>query len=111
MDASSIVKEAALENTYWGKKIILAEESGTKFSKNDIDEATSWDNCVVGTLTIEIERASFSAAPVDCELYDLGYTFAVYINEQNLLSATRTLVDIYNRAKIVTVLRYVRNAR
>ena len=111
MSASNIIKEAALENTYWGKKIILAEESGTKFSRDDINEAANWDSCAVGTLAIKIERTNFSSAPTDRELYDLGYTFAAYVNEQNLLFAARTLVDIYNRAKIVTVLRYVRNVR
>jgi len=113
--ATEILTEEVLDKSYWGKKIIAAENRGG-FTHSNVDQSSDWVTCACGKndliKSMPDQRARHSDdSPNDSELRQLGTDF--YHNVQNgsmdygyneperqgyIIRAAQTLVDIEDRA-------------
>lgn len=101
MKAIDILKQAKLQNTYWGERISDAEHRGHFFS-DDIYASKSWVTCACGKATHEVAfhenpEGEF-VEPKDKELLELGKTFYDKVAAQDMEGAAYTLVAIEKRA-------------
>ena len=94
--ATALLMEHGLAATYWGKRIIAAEETGG-FAASDNAQSGKWLDCACGKLTAQIARLP-SGAPKDKRLYELGDAFAVAVDRDEITDAAVTLVQIEQRA-------------
>jgi hypothetical protein len=78
MKAHGLLVENRLEDTYWGKKIIAAEENGW-FYTVDCHESGEWFSCACGQLDEHVDRND-SGVPLDAELENEGCDFSDYVN-------------------------------
>ncbi len=94
-----------LDQTYWGKKIIAAEQAG-EFDAQDFEDANCWLTCACGKLSGFIERGVWEE-PKDEALYRLGMKFTKLVNfdedeelcfSDRVFEVAETLIDIEDRA-------------
>lgn len=96
-----ILTENKLENTYWGKAILDADEQHNEvFSTEDKEKAADWPTCACGKATSDIPRTP-AGMPVDSVLEKLGYEFSDAVNDNNTEEAALIMVEIEKRALIV----------
>ncbi len=98
MNANQILTEAGLNNSFWGGRIIRAEERG-RFTKNDRVKAGDWTTCACGRLDDGISR--YADWPMDVELRYLGIDFTFLVRNDLTTEAADTLIDIEKRAAAV----------
>ena len=97
----NLLTENKLEETFWGKAILDADEQHHgHFSAEEKDMASEWPTCACGKATSDIPRNP-TGVPVDTTLETLGYDFADAVGEGDTEEAAITLVDIEKRAMIV----------
>ena len=92
--AQSIIKEAGLGLSYWGKIIILAEMRRS-FNDEDSYRANSWTTCACGKQDAALMG---EYGPHDSQLDELGEDFSIAIFEDNFLEAAQLLVKIEYRS-------------
>jgi hypothetical protein len=95
------LEKDGLDTTYWGKKIIAAEEYGA-FAVGDIMQAEGWVTCACGKITQDIPRTAH--IPNDDTLAEMGVDFSQCVKKNWFMNAAVLLVKIENRAKIVSML-------
>jgi hypothetical protein len=88
--------ENGLASTFWGRRIIGAEEKG-RFTRDDRDLAEGWTTCACGKSDPRIPRSS-SGIPLDHQMSVNGIRFYRRIFSHNFLEAAQTLVLIERRA-------------
>ncbi len=106
-EAKEYLELKGLDNSYWGKKIIAAEERG-KFTASNRHHAADWVTCACGKITSDIPRTldldedshSYNV-PLDSVLKDHGFSFYDNVEADRFLAAAETLVSIETRAIIV----------
>ena len=110
MTALEVLTRFNLEKSFWGRRIIKAEKSGS-FTKKDIAQASNWVTCACGKSNYSVERYD-NKIPIDFKLGKLGEEFATVLNStpqylgdppQQYLDATNILIDIKRRAKSISV--------
>ena len=105
MTAKKILTKANLQNTYWGKIIILAEAGKSRFTLNQARKADDWCTCACGRLTHDIPRnlptELTESWPLDEDLYSLGVKYNACIGDDRPIEAAKVLVAIEDRAQIV----------
>jgi hypothetical protein len=94
--AKEILKENRLLSSYWGRRIVKAEERGYR-NKTDALKASSWQTCACGRQDDRIPRDD-EGVPMDSALSDLGCSFYVHILNNRFDFAAQTLVKIERRA-------------
>jgi hypothetical protein len=94
--ANKLLVEAGLDNSHWGKRIIIAEERGG-FTEDEADMAGSWVTCACGKLDDGIPRDT-DGSPEDFALFELGGLFYSHVSRDAYLSAAKCLIDIEHRA-------------
>lgn len=80
--AREILTAHKLENTFWGKKIIAAENRG-RFTESNQFAGSRWTTCACGKLDDGIPREDGGGddwAPEDDDLYRLGLLFSTYVD-------------------------------
>ena len=97
--AKQILTKAKLNRTYWGRKVIAAENRGG-FSDSDSWLAGVWTTCACGKQDRRIPRDDVDA-PIDRKLASAGRSFDCHVSLNNTVAAARTLVAIEKRAAIV----------
>jgi len=126
--ATEILTEAVLDKSYWGRKIIAAENRGG-FTYSNVDQSENWVTCACGKndliKSMPDQRARHSDDPPnDSELRQLGTDF--YHNVQNgsidygyneeerqdyIIRAAQTLVDIEDRANELVLKENARKSK
>jgi len=108
-EVTKILTEAGLQNSVWGQRILTAIK-GTwdadkarivrGFTLQDYMDAGSWVTCACGKTTTDIPRGDEvnMHIPHDETLVSLGNSFATEVEENKFLLATKTLVEIEERA-------------
>ena len=96
MSVETILNEACLDETYWGKKIIAAEKRGY-FTTSNYDQSAGWQTCACGRQDSRIERWH-NGRPMDALLQQLGENFQVEVEADSYHQAARTLIEIEQRA-------------
>jgi hypothetical protein len=95
--AKEILREHRLLPSYWGRRIVKAEER-SRFAEKDARHSASWQTCACGRQDERIPRDDHEGAPIDEELQDLGYAFYSFVLQHNPRGAANTLVKIERRA-------------
>ena len=95
MSAYEILRDAGLDHSHWGQRIILAEARGG-FNGLDILDASDWPTCACGELDESLIGPS--GAPKDTKLVALGARFLVAVNADNFENAAVYLVAIMTQA-------------
>ena len=93
--AKSLLVEAGLDETLWGKRIIHIEETG-KMLVEWLDEAWGWQTCACGEQDERIPRNE-DGCPFDEQLRRDGVEFPLYL-QSNIVEAARCLIRIEERA-------------
>ena len=101
------LRKAHLHESYWGKKILAAENRGW-FTGSNKKQARSWITCACGRLDSRIPRNQFlyhynAGAPSDDQLRDTGRRFYHHILENNFMDAADCLIEIEARARDMMV--------
>lgn len=99
MKTKTILKEAGLHDTRWGKRIILGEKLG-KFVVGNSGLAHSWVTCACGE-SIGGLPAHKDGEPKDSTLASLGCQFWPAVVSNDFLRAATLLVMIEERAEKV----------
>ena len=99
-EAKQYLELKGLGTTYWGKKIIAAENRG-RFTDFNLEQAGDFVTCACGRVTVDIPRGGDYHVPLDSELERLGMQFDLDVTYNNFLEAARTLAAIEARAHIV----------
>ena len=100
---TSILTEAGLHDSVWGKRIIVAATPNATntcfegFTYEDDTESGEWVTCACGRATPSIPRDR-DDRPLDSRLVSLGNLFHDMVLEDNMGSAARLLVGIEERA-------------
>jgi hypothetical protein len=99
-DAKDYLESCAFDKTYWGKKIIAAEQRGYFY---DIEGMMSnnWVTCACGKVSTNVPRHAEGTRPQDKSLFLLGCKFGDWVRQNDFLSAAKVLVRIENRAVVV----------
>jgi len=92
-----ILTDAGLEDTYWGKAIIQAQEDGA-FTPELSEESGNWTTCACGKQSDMIPRQPDGGAPVDSILLKLGVLFCDFVGDNAFTRSAETLVKIEERA-------------
>jgi hypothetical protein len=95
-EAKKLLVEAGLDNSHWGKRIIIAEELGW-FTVEDQHNSENWVTCACGKLGDGIVR-NRGEEPEDNRLRRLGFRFNSYVEDDYYLAAAKCLIDIEHRA-------------
>ena len=99
--ASGQVKELLTENglhdSVWGHRILKACRIG-EFAYKDIRAADRWTTCACGRASPNIPRDRKSGRPEDYPLRHLGHKFSAYVMAHEITLATKTLIQIEERA-------------
>jgi hypothetical protein len=95
-EAKQLLVEAGLDNSHWGKRIIIAGDRGW-FTDDENEMAGSWVTCACGKLDDGIDRQR-CGEPADDRLGRLGFRFNEYVDHDYYLAAAQCLIDIEHRA-------------
>jgi hypothetical protein len=95
--AREILHENRLLSSYWGRRIVKAEEQ-SRFTEKDVRHSASWQTCACGRQDDRIPRDDREGAPIDEDLQDLGYAFYSFVLQHNPRGAANVLVKIERRA-------------
>lgn len=93
--AKSLLVEAGLDETLWGKRIIQIERTG-ELPFEWRDESESWQTCACGRQDERIPRG-WRDAPLDEQLRRDGGWFPYYLLT-DIVEAARCLIRIEKRA-------------
>jgi hypothetical protein len=93
-----------LHETYWGKRIIAAEENGG-FSDEDVELAGDYVTCACGKVTHDIPRSSETSIPYDNKIADLGLRFNTEVISEEPWEAAKILVEIELRARLIATIQ------
>lgn len=94
--AREILKENRLLSSYWGRRIVKAEERGA-FNLADKRASGSWTTCACGKQDPLIPRGCFGA-PNDSALGFWGVEFCGHVLNDRFPEAASALVKIERRA-------------
>ena len=97
--AEKILNENNLQYTYWGDRIIKAEERGY-FTLTDAKKAGSWTTCACGKQDPRIPRHD-DGDPVDAYLSGYGSRFMSDVINNHFFDAASTLIAIEKRAVVL----------
>lgn len=93
------LKQAGLNESYWGKIILEAEKRGS-FSLEENNESADFKYCACGKAGIpEYARRTGSMAPLDATLYGWGLEFVDAICVDKFTKATNVLIKIEKRVR------------
>ena len=96
MTATEILEYEGLENTHWGKRIMLAEKYGC-FTERDVEKAGVWTTCACGMQDDRIPRSQ-SGTPEDGNLESYGSNFYYHVKNHRVWEAAEELAKIEQRA-------------
>lgn len=94
--ARSRLKQAGLDDSRWGKRIIKAEQAG-KFTASDRTAVSDWVTCACGNTGSPVETAP-NGEPRDWHLREFGVALSFAVDEDNPRAAADALIDIEMRA-------------
>jgi len=97
--ATDILTRTGYNTSYWGKKIIAAEQRGY-FTESNKDQSGNWVTCACGKScgSIEFEyKDGYPVRPVDPNLYSLGIDFNNAVEMNCFVKAAEVLLDIERR--------------
>ena len=97
--ARTLLTQAGLSRSHWGKRIIAAEKRG-RFTKLDKDDASWWTTCACGKRDRRILR-DLVFAPQDGSLRSCGAWFSSHVENNRFEEAAETLISIEARAREV----------
>ncbi len=106
--AATILHDASLHHTHWGRVIIHAERRG-EFTPGEVAHASSWVTCACGKLDKDIPRwggegaDGYNARPKDMALVNLGELFYQAVTTDRAEAAARLLCNIERRAVSVVL--------
>lgn len=113
MSVLEILKEANLQDSYWGKLLLNAELLGV--TEDLTKQAGNWPTCACGRLTYDIPRKEGKngaiGCPLDETLYRLGMHFYDSLCYGSVGQTAKTLVEIEKRAQIVAAEYHQENSQ
>lgn len=96
--AEHLIKINNLKYTFWGHKIIEAEQHGG-FCDYEKDLSNDWITCACGEVSKKITRNKISNAPTNFDIRQLGVEFNNFVHCNNFLGAAITLIEIEKTAR------------
>lgn len=94
--AKEILKENRLLSSYWGRRIVKAEERGFFFERDHWD-SNRWTTCACGRQDERIPR-NYGRVPLDPQLRRLGGMFYRVIKRRKYVCAAEILIAIEKRS-------------